>query len=258
MTVDRKKHKIPFAVPIPKNGENGISVTHSWDGTVLTITSASGTSSADLKANLTDVEKQEIATGISKLITKESIGLGNVDNTSDANKPVSDLQQQSIDEAISVHNTSNASHSDIRLLIEYLASRLNALANSDDTTLDQMSEIVAYIKANKNLIESVTTSKVNVSDIINNLTSNVSNKPLSASQGVVLKGLIDALTKNKLNATELPSAINTALAQAKASGDFDGKTPVKGVDYFTDIEQSNFVQAVISALPKYNGEVIEL
>ena len=31
-------------------GKDGVSVTHKWDGTVLTVTSASGTSSADLKA----------------------------------------------------------------------------------------------------------------------------------------------------------------------------------------------------------------
>ena len=39
----------------------------------------------------------------------------------------------------------------------------------------------------------------------------------------------------KLDANKLPEAINDALAQAKASGEFDGKdgrTPVKGVDYF--------------------------
>lgn len=39
----------------------------------------------------------------------------------------------------------------------------------------------------------------------------------------------------KLDANKLPEAINTALAQAKESGEFDGKdgyTPVKGVDYF--------------------------
>lgn len=94
---------------------------------------------------------------------------------------------------VSTHNTNTTSHNDIRLLIEDLTTRLNALANSDDTTLDQMSEIVAYIKANRGLIESVTTDKVNVSDIINNLTTNVSNKPLSAAQGVALKALIDAL-----------------------------------------------------------------
>ena len=35
-------------------GKNGISATHSWNGTVLTITSASGTSSADLKGEKGD------------------------------------------------------------------------------------------------------------------------------------------------------------------------------------------------------------
>lgn len=94
---------------------------------------------------------------------------------------------------VSSHNSSNSAHNDIRELINGLTNRLNTLADSDDTTLDQMSEIVAYIKANKSLIESITTSKINVSDIVNNLTTNASNKPLSAAQGVVLKGLVDAL-----------------------------------------------------------------
>ena len=94
---------------------------------------------------------------------------------------------------VSTHNVATDSHNDIRLLISGLTTRLNALADSTDTDLDQMSEIVAYIKANKELIEGVTTNKVNVSDIINNLTTNVSNKPLSAAQGVALKGLIDAI-----------------------------------------------------------------
>lgn len=107
------------------------------------------------------------------------------------------------DAAVSNHNVDADAHNDIRLLIEGLASRLNALADSDDTTLDQMSEIVAYIKANKTLIDSITTSKVNVSDIINNLTTNVSNKPLSAAQGVILKGLIDSLSTGKLDVTAI-------------------------------------------------------
>lgn len=37
-----------------EKGNDGISVTHSWDGTTLTITSASGTSSADLKGDKGD------------------------------------------------------------------------------------------------------------------------------------------------------------------------------------------------------------
>ena len=95
--------------------------------------------------------------------------------------------------AVSAHNTNTSSHGDIRDLITGLTTRLNILANSTDEDLDQMAEIVAYIKSNKSLIDSITTSKVNVSDIINNLTTNVSNKPLSAAQGVALKALIDAI-----------------------------------------------------------------
>jgi hypothetical protein len=49
-----------------ENGKDGVSATHSWNGTVLSITSASGTSSADLKGEkgdpytLTDADKAEI------------------------------------------------------------------------------------------------------------------------------------------------------------------------------------------------------
>lgn len=101
--------------------------------------------------------------------------------------------EANVSKQINTHNTDTLSHNDIRLLIDGLTTRLNALADSDDTTLDQISEIVAYIKSNKELIEAVTTSKVNVGDIIDNLTTNVSDKPLSAAQGVVLKALIDAI-----------------------------------------------------------------
>ena len=44
--------------PAGANGKDGISVTHSWAGTVLTVTSASGTSSADLKGEKGDTGAQ--------------------------------------------------------------------------------------------------------------------------------------------------------------------------------------------------------
>ena len=131
---------------------------------------------------------------------------------------------------VSSHNTGTDTHSDIRLLIQGLTDRLNALADSDDTTLDQLSEVVAYIKSNRSLIESITTGKVSVADIVDNLTTNVSNKPLSAAQGVAIKTLIDALRNDKLDAAELTNAVNTALAQAKASGEFDGADGAPGKD----------------------------
>lgn len=111
------------------------------------------------------------------------------------------------EEKVSGHNTNTEAHNDIRLLIEGLNTRLNALADSDDTTLDQMSELVAYIKSNRELIEGVTTDKVNVTDIIDNLTTNVANKPLSAAQGVALKGLIDAL-QTAVNKIKVPTKVS--------------------------------------------------
>lgn len=95
--------------------------------------------------------------------------------------------------AVAAHNVSGAAHADLRALIEGLTSRLNALADSDDTTLDQLSEIVAYIKSNKALIDAVTTGKVSVSDIVDNLSTNASGKVLSAAQGVALKAMIDGI-----------------------------------------------------------------
>lgn len=161
---------------------------------------------------------------------------------------------------VAEHNTKTDAHNDIRLLITGLTNRLNALADSDDTTLDQMGEIVAYIKANRDLIDNVTTAKVNVDDIINNLTTNVENKPLSAAQGVILKGLIDGLQTSKLDASKLTESISTALAQAKASGEFKGDRGDKGDKgdkgdpyTLTDTDKNTIVNAVINALPTTEG-----
>ena len=142
--------------------------------------------------------------------------------TGDAIRALSEDIVTTSESKVAAHNTGTDTHSDIRLLIQGLTDKLNALADSDDTTLDQLSEVVAYIKSNRSLIEAITTSKVSVADIVDNLTTNVSNKPLSAAQGVVIKTLIDALRNDKLDAAELTNAVNTALAQAKASGEFDG------------------------------------
>ena len=123
--------------------------------------------------------------------------------------------------AVSKHNTDETAHNDLRIALQELSDRINAALDSDDTTLDQMSEVVAYIKSNKSLIDAITTSKVNVSDIVNNLTTNVSNKPLSAAQGVALKALIDAITIP----TALPNP-NALTFTGAVTGTYDGSEAV--------------------------------
>ena len=122
---------------------------------------------------------------------------------------------------VSAHNTGADTHSDIRLLIQGLTDRLNTLADSDDTTLDQLSEVVAYIKSNRGLIEAITTNKVSVSDIVDNLTTNASNKPLSAAQGVALKTLIEAISVPD----KLPNP-NALTFTGAVTGSYDGTAPL--------------------------------
>ena len=80
-----------------------------------------------------------------------------------------------------------------------------------------------------------------------------------------------------LSKTELSGAVNDALAQAKESGEFDGKdgytpvkgkdyfdgepgqpgapgkTPVKGTDYYTEADKAEMVNSVLAALPTWTG-----
>ena len=63
---------------------------------------------------------------------------------------------------------------------------------------------------------------------------------------------VDDAVKDKLSQSDLQTATDAALAQAKASGEFDGAdgyTPVKGTDYWTDDDKAQMVNDVIAALP---------
>ena len=69
------------------------------------------------------------------------------------------------------------------------------------------------------------------------------------------KSKVSALDNDKgyLDTSTLSEAVNSALAQAKESGEFDGedgKTPVNGTDYYTDAEKAQMISDVTDGLPK--------
>lgn len=66
---------------------------------------------------------------------------------------------------ISEHNTSTTAHADIRESVSNLNTKLGAFLDSDDETLDQLSELIAAIKANQGSIASLTTGKVDTADV---------------------------------------------------------------------------------------------
>lgn len=145
---------------------------------------------------------------------------------------------------VKTHNSSSTAHTDIRNLISELHTKLNTLADSDDTTLDQLSEIVAYIKNNKSLIDSITTSKVNVADIIDNLTSTATNKPLSAKQGKVLNDLITALTATVGNKVDKVSG------KGLSSNDYttSEKNKLAGIANGAEVNQNAFSNITVGSV----------
>lgn len=141
------------------------------------------------------------------------------------------LRDKAISEAIGNHEINLDAHNDLRLAMQKLQTAVNAFMDVDDATRDSLSEVLALIDANADVIEAITISKVSVGDIVNNVVTNASNKPLSAAMGVALAGEIDSVRSalagyqpkgEYLLATALGAAIDTALAEAKKSGAFDG------------------------------------
>lgn len=183
------KSEIPEMPEIPIVSVNGkigeVNLTASDIG-ALPDTTAIPTVPTDISAFTNDVGYLTEHQSLDGFATEDYV------NEQIAAIPAPDVSDE-ITAQIDSHNIAIDAHNDIRDLINDLTTRLNILADSDDTELDQLSEIVDYIKSNKSLIDSITTNKVSISDIIDNLTTNVSNKPLSAAQGVALKALIDAI-----------------------------------------------------------------
>lgn len=195
------------------------------------------TTLAELSGRIDRIEESQdpdaIKNAVADYISKNPITVEETDPTvpawaKEAQKPSYTASEVGADPSgtaeskVAAHNTGTDTHSDIRLLIQGLTDRINALGDSDDTTLDQLSEVVAYIKSNRGLIDAITTSKVSVSDIVDNLTTNVSNKPLSAAQGVALKALIDAISVPD----KLPNP-NALTFTGAVTGTYDGSAPLE-------------------------------
>lgn len=118
--------------------------------------------------------------------------------------------------------------------LEAFIIRVNTLLDSDDTTLDQLSEIVAYIKSNKNLIDAITTSKVSITDIVNDLKTNATNKPLSAAMGAFLAKEIENLRVAPVvswnNLTDKPFDENNPLDKKYLPDISEGDLPILETD----------------------------
>ena len=129
-------------------------------------------------------------------------------------------------ELLKAHNVGTDAHADMRKLIDDLVAKFNALSNSDDTTLKQLEELMQYIDGNKDIIESITTNKVNVVDVVDNLVTNASNKPLSAAQGVNLRRMIEQVVLGSTNISTYHLKVTGSLSMGRAEGSEVGENSV--------------------------------
>ena len=92
------------------------------------------------------------------------------------------------------------------------------------------------------------------------VTKYLNNNPIDAP----VKSVNEKTGEVKLNAEDVGAissehfqeAVDEVLTKAKESGEFngeDGKTPEKGVDYFTEEDKSELVTDVLNSLPTWNG-----
>lgn len=157
-----------------------------------------------------------------------------------------------INTSISTHNTSTSAHTDIRELISDLSTAVNNFLDVDDTTKDQLSEVLTLIENNRGTLESLTTTKVNVSDIIDNLTTSNANKVLSANQGVAIKALIDDLQ------TELDKKVSTTTTiNGKALSD-NVVLSASDVNAYSKTEIDNFEFITTDDIDAICGETIKM
>lgn len=125
-------------------------------------------------------------------------------------------------------------------------------ADNEDAVIDRLSELVNAIQANKDSIDDILAGKLNPADIVNDLTTGGTDKPLSAEQGKVLKGLIDAIH------TFSNQAVLDALGE-DANGEltYNGEKVDKAYAGFVSIDDDDagFATAV-SALGLADGGII--
>lgn len=187
----------------------------------------------DLEEEL--LQTQTLLDQATTLNNASAANFSEVDNTSDIDKPVSTATQSALDEKVdssqvltnvpedavftdtitSIIDDLTSGNSDMALsahqgfVLKALIDDINVLLASDETTIDDLQEVVDYIKVNRsdldNLsingisgLQSVLDSKVEVSAISNVDNTSDSDKPISIANQEALDGKVDNTELNQL------------------------------------------------------------
>mgnify|MGYP000895800111 CR=1 FL=1 len=147
--------------------------------------------------------------------TKEQLGLGNVDNTSDLNKPVSTAQSQAITTAQGLAEA-------------YADGLIESLKGASPETLDTIYEIASALQNNPDVITNIFTA------LANRVRVDINNQGLSSTEKTNAKTNIDL--QNVDNTSDVNKPISNATQTA-----LDGKEPTftKNTAFNKNYETSN-------------------
>jgi hypothetical protein len=188
-------------------------------------------------------------------------------------------------ELVNSHNAATDAHADIRTIIAELSRRLSAIADSDDVTLDQLSEIVAYIKDNREIIEVITQDKANADDVYDRetvdalLDGKVGEEELKSELEGYVKGT-DYATADKAGVVKINKSLGKSGLWITEEGqlsifeahpiDIDAKQSMAvitcanveyaiskfGADYFASSEDIGDISAALDAILAIQNELI--
>lgn len=315
--------KTTFSVTNGKNGvdgtdgKDGTPATHEWRGTTLVITSASGTSSADLKGErgIQGIQGEKgdpffiskVYNSVAEMHADYSnnyvkvgqfvvVDTGNVDDEDNAKlfykgntsyqflidlsgaqgmQGPAGIQGEQGErgpagaEGVGIRSIAKTDTQGIRDI--YTITLTNGSAATFSVTNgtngnDGVSVTNAFIDSNGNLVISLsngnelTLGKVvgsNGKDGADGTNGNdgVGISSVKQTTTSTADGGNNVVTVTLTNGTTSTFTVKNGSKGSTGSAGADGKTPVKGTDYFTPTDKDEMVNAVISALPKYAGEV---
>lgn len=154
-------------------------------------------------------------------ITKADVGLGNVDNTSDLDKPISDAVQSALDDKVDKETGKGLSTNDFTNALLTKLNGIEAGAQVNTVTGVKGNSESSYRVGNVN----ITKANIGLGNVDN---TSDANKPISTATQTALDTKVDKVTGKGLSTNDFTDALLTKLNGIESGAQVNTVTGVKG------------------------------
>ena len=182
------------------NLEQGVYAAHS---AVIAVEDAlAETTNNLLESNTVDTVKKAVSDSLGRVIDTTYATKAYVDEANTSNVKHSDVVNN-LTNTSTTNPLSAAQGKELKRQIDELYAFLDTATEDDDTTINRMQDIFAFLDSvndNQTLLDLLDT-KIAYTSLVKNLTTNNDELPLAASQGYILKTLVDSKEPKPFNVT---------------------------------------------------------